>query len=775
MTSAERPGKPKDIETGKARLPIEETERTVSYLGVTLDKAEQYDERYVPKREQYADYKNDAEIALPLQRDIAVALSSGDPLLIEGGTSLGKTTTIRKMAAELGYEVHYANLNGATDVQDLMGRYIPNPHKRTAEDPEYLFVDGQITSGLRKEEGKIKVIILDEFNASLPNIVIRLHEVLDALERGGDVVLSEDASETVPTSKEQTKVIALMNPPGKGYFGREPLDPAQLRRWVYKKMPGELPASTFSFATDALFGLKTETQEVPETAFLHTPDAPLSEELLREVPGIEEVLEKYKEFHQTAKELLKQRKLAADQPQVFSYDDRMEPRRVRDFVLRFYNGDVNETFQRALTYFYVNKLESDVDRAKLAELIRLVETRQVAPASKRKGFERPEPASSVQAEQGTTLAGLNGHPITLTELTDGFGFRVGQRLKIIPGAAEQHAFRDEVTKATKITVAGFDKYGKLVYQLDDGFVLATSQPKKYFLIDSSTPAESQEGRKGQEGRDPEEFLNKFFNVNDRLGLTQEDGWVWGSSTDGKWIDLGITSGGYPAEFFDKISSERPKASFGDFMEGGKDLREYLQGKRVIPSALGGKFYLEVVDGGAKAEKRTVKNWDGIIVELDGRTEFDGNSVGQKLQGKKGRLLRSEVINAKSIVIVGFTKTRKVVLDVDGIFYDVPKDNIRDNFEIVSEGSGSRGTPQRFESFNGIAVVSDGRTESAGMRVGQKLQLKAGKRGALTEAMKDLVTAEIVGFTTRGDAIARDDKGRVFTSGDRMLRELFNFL
>lgn len=380
---------------------IAETETTVSYLGVSLEKAKSHTGQFVPKREQYADFINDKEVALPLQRDIAVAFLNGEPMLLEGGTSLGKTTTVRKMASELGWEIHYANLNGATDVEDLMGRYIPNPNKKKLEDPEYIFADGKVTSGLRQEEGKVKVIILDEFNASAPNILIRLHEVLDALERGGDVVLSEDASETMVVDKNKTKIIALMNPPGKGYFGREPLDPAQLRRWIYKKLPSELPAETFSHATDTLFGRESETQHIKPEMFLAMREQVLNPEQLQEIPGIEEVLEKYKEFHKAAKELLKKRKIAEDQPQPFSYDDRMEPRRVRDFVLRFYNGDISETFQRALQYYYANKLESDADRKKLGELIRLVEYKPKVAESKRKGPERKaEEKSKKKPEAG---------------------------------------------------------------------------------------------------------------------------------------------------------------------------------------------------------------------------------------------------------------------------------------------------------------------------------------------------------------------------------------
>lgn len=382
--------------------PIIETPDAVSYLGVRLLKAQNRTGQFVPKREAYADYDNDPDLALPMQRTIAVSFLQGDPLLVEAGTEIGKTTTVRKMASELGWEVHYANLNGATDVEDLMGRYIPNPHKTTPADPEYVFADGKVTSGLRHEEGRIKVIILDELNAAAPNVLIRLHEVLDALQRGENVVLTEDASETVPVDKEVTKIVALMNPPGKGYFGREPLDPAQLRRWVYHKAPTDLPGKTFSHYLDALSGSGQQGEELDESAFLHSRETALLVEQLDEVPGFQDVWKKYAEFHKGAKQLLKERKVAADQPQPFTYGDRTEPRRVRDFVLQFYNGDINQTVQTALRYYYSNKLESDVDRAQLEELIRHVEYIPPQNASQRRGFDRtattPEVRSSTTPE-----------------------------------------------------------------------------------------------------------------------------------------------------------------------------------------------------------------------------------------------------------------------------------------------------------------------------------------------------------------------------------------
>jgi MoxR-like ATPase len=377
-------------------LPIEETEDSVSYLGVRLDKATNSGK--APKREQYANYVNDP-YALQLQKKIATAFAQNQPILIEGGTSIGKTTTVKKMAADLGWEVHYANLNGATDVEDLMGRYIPNPNRKGPEDPEYIFADGRVTSGLRQEEGKTKVIILDEFNSASPNILIRLHEVLDALERDGDIILSEDASEAVAVSRERTKIIALMNPPGKGYLGRETLDPAQLRRWVYQKEVNDLPTDTFTRRTEVAFGLAPTMES--NSNLVRTPNSEhaLSPEQLSEIPGIQQMLVMYQEFHRAAQEMLKNRQIAQDQPQPFSYDV-MEMQRVASFVSTFYRGDITRTFQEALLFYYANKLEDSVDRQKLKEQISHVKYVPVTEASKRRSLEGANVATPEDSSMG---------------------------------------------------------------------------------------------------------------------------------------------------------------------------------------------------------------------------------------------------------------------------------------------------------------------------------------------------------------------------------------
>jgi len=117
------------------------------------------------------------------------------------------------------------------------------------------------------------------------------------------------------------------------------------------------------------------------------------------------------------------RQIAEDQPQLFNYDDRVEPKRVYNFVRNFYNGDLNETFQKALRYYYLNKLESDDDKQKLEEALRLVEYIPKTE-SKRKGLEdtveetaevaEPEVEASETTPEGK-LSGTVGEQIKTAE------------------------------------------------------------------------------------------------------------------------------------------------------------------------------------------------------------------------------------------------------------------------------------------------------------------------------------------------------------------------
>lgn len=688
------------------RRPIEETERTVSYLGVVLEKA--VNRENAPKKEQFGDYILD-RFSLELLQKMAVAFKQGDPLLIEGGTSIGKTRTAKYLAALTGYEVHYANLNGATDVEDLMGRYIPNHERKNPGEPEYVFADGRVTSGLRREPGKKKLIVLDEYNAAAPSIVIRLHEVLDALRQNGEVVLAEDASEKLEVSHEDTLVIALMNPPGKGYLERQPLDPAQMRRFIYQKEETELPKATAEHFTKSLFHLEASTQDIPESTYLPNNESTLTPEQLSDIPGIEQIISRYNEFHQGAKELLASRHIAKDQPQRFTYDDREEPRRVRDFILNFYRGDINRTMQDALRYFYAGKVLDVGDKIKLEELIRTVHYTP-PPSAKRRSFTDGGPpppfppdqqmgAGSPSQERGEvrTYITIGGTAVVTTGATSRGLMMAGDVLTFKAG--KSLGWPDKVIQASERKLVGFNGQGAAIIQLDgDKVVLAVladvdkdfnvkAQPvpvgvgKRFFGFDGSTVRVTEE-------------REKFgLKVGEKLSLIKSFGI--------REID---TSKNFEVVGFGPLGMDTIIQ-----VDGGRVYKLPVDGVREHHMAIGGP---QASAGGPQ----TFTGLDGKGYLSTGVQEYMGKRVGQELTAKVGaKSLRAQLMKGKKATIVGVDKDHHLIVrGADGITFSAWPKEIDEEF-IVSDPAPaeSKSTPEAVGKIFEHVTFIDGRTRSGG--------------------------------------------------------------
>lgn len=341
-----------------------------SYMGVELPMAEKRDT--APKIESFDDYVEEA-FSRDMERIIATSWALNEPILLEGGTSLGKTTAVKKMCAELGYEVHYQNLNNHTDPADLMGKYTPNPNKgnENQNDPNYVFADGSVTKALRIEKGRIRVLILDEYNAANPGAIIRLHEVLDAYKRNGDVTLTEDGNEIISVQSNSLRIIALTNPAGGGFSDREPLDPAQIRRWSYHKLPDKLPNETFKAGVSALFGLGETKTPIDKNKEKFTPsnETSLSREMLSRIPGASDIVTQFFAFHEVAEKMVEDKEIGNNQRQKFTFDRREEPRRFQAYISKFFRGNIGETAREALRYFYAGKVLDPVDKAKLETMI----------------------------------------------------------------------------------------------------------------------------------------------------------------------------------------------------------------------------------------------------------------------------------------------------------------------------------------------------------------------------------------------------------------------
>lgn len=174
-------------------------------------------------------------------RDIAAAVCANvAPILLQGPTSVGKTTMIEYLAARCGCRCIRINNHEHTDVQEYIGGYV------TGNDGHLRFQDGVLVEALRNGYW----IILDELNLA-PS------DVLEALNR----LLDDNRELYIPETGEIIKpspgfmLFATQNPAG-AYGGRKPLSRAFRNRFL------EL------FVTDLPF---SEVEEI----LMHTCGIPL--------------------------------------------------------------------------------------------------------------------------------------------------------------------------------------------------------------------------------------------------------------------------------------------------------------------------------------------------------------------------------------------------------------------------------------------------------------------------------------------------------------------
>ncbi len=383
--------------------PIVESESSVSFVGVEIQKGRGGSE--VPSRERFQniDRTLTSEDLRQMQR-IAVALKLKQPVMLEEYSGSGKTTKVEHMCSLTDTEVHYANCHDF-DADVLIGKMSTDETTRSG----FGWQDGLVMHAIRNGG----VLFLDEYNFMRGDVRARMHEILDALLRGKEAIsLIENNHEIVPVSPD-LRIIAAQNPPGGEFGDREVLDPAQYTRFVQIKGPSEMPKET-KLARALGFINRDNVITIQPNEYL-TSEAKLSPDQLAEIPGMEEILRKFIDFEDTFEQLVKNRQIGADQPQPIYSAFQRDYDRVIQFVQMFYNGDINETFQKALRYYYSNRLESSEDRAKVEELINHVEYTPPVDLRRRtigqaEDPEAKKPESALKAKVEKEIAGLLSNP-----------------------------------------------------------------------------------------------------------------------------------------------------------------------------------------------------------------------------------------------------------------------------------------------------------------------------------------------------------------------------
>ena len=143
------------------------------------------------------------------------AIKQNMAVLLVGDTGTGKTATIRELAKEQGHKLTRINLTGQTGVDDIIGKFLVN------EKGTY-WIDGLLTEAMKLGNW----IIFDEINMALPDILSKLHSLLDDDRK---IILNEKDGEIVKPHKD-FRIFATMNP-SDDYAGTKELNLAFLSRF----------------------------------------------------------------------------------------------------------------------------------------------------------------------------------------------------------------------------------------------------------------------------------------------------------------------------------------------------------------------------------------------------------------------------------------------------------------------------------------------------------------------------------------------------------------
>ncbi|XP_076872534.1 midasin isoform X2 [Brachyhypopomus gauderio] len=160
-------------------------------------------------------------------RDLARVVAAGiHPVLLQGETSVGKTSLVRWLAAATGNQCVRINNHEHTDIQEYVGCYSSDEHGKL------VFKEGVLIDAMRKGYW----IILDELNLAPTDVLEALNRLLDD---NRELFVAE--TQEVVKAHPRFMLFATQNPPGL-YGGRKVLSRAFRNRFVelhFDELPGE--------------------------------------------------------------------------------------------------------------------------------------------------------------------------------------------------------------------------------------------------------------------------------------------------------------------------------------------------------------------------------------------------------------------------------------------------------------------------------------------------------------------------------------------------------
>jgi len=148
---------------------------------------------------------------------LAYGVAENLPVLLIGETGVGKTLAVRYLAWKTNNGLRRVNLNGATTVDEFLGKLLIN------ERGTY-WVNGVLVEAMVAGDW----ILLDEINATLPEIAFCLHSLLD----DDRMVVLMEYDGRIVRPHPNFRLFASMNPSEEGkYGGTKTLNEALLDRF----------------------------------------------------------------------------------------------------------------------------------------------------------------------------------------------------------------------------------------------------------------------------------------------------------------------------------------------------------------------------------------------------------------------------------------------------------------------------------------------------------------------------------------------------------------
>ncbi|KAF8139191.1 hypothetical protein K438DRAFT_1996249 [Mycena galopus ATCC 62051] len=146
-----------------------------------------------------------------------IVLTRRFPVLIEGPTSSGKTSSVEYLAKRTGHRFIRINNHEHTDIQEYLGSYVSDPTTG-----KLVFKDGLLVRALRNGDW----IVLDELNLAPTDVLEALNRLLDD---NRELVIPE--TQEVVRPHPHFMLFATQNPPGL-YAGRKVLSRAFRNRFL---------------------------------------------------------------------------------------------------------------------------------------------------------------------------------------------------------------------------------------------------------------------------------------------------------------------------------------------------------------------------------------------------------------------------------------------------------------------------------------------------------------------------------------------------------------